>query len=1085
MAVARWLECSAMNPSKTGLSVAVVSRALLLSAVALLASTAPVAAVTGFHYWDGGDGFWDKDVSHWDEGQKWHNNSNAVFGGTAGTVTLTEDIAAKQINFASSGYVIDGVFELDVKDGILLQAGVTDALFSVGTMKLSKEQSWTVTDVGALLTFSAPIALMNKDVVVDGAGDVLSSGGLTGLGTLSKSGTGTLTLTGLNTFAGPTVVTNGVLAVNGTVNTSHITASVEGTLSGSGTVADVTLAIGGILSPGNGVGSLTTGNVALQGGSYFNWQISDATGVAGTGFDHVSSTGTLTIEADPLARAKFNIWSLSAPGVNGAPANFDESLAYAWEVASFGSIVNFDPASFIIVRGPAEGTGGFIGAIDGTFSLTSDGSHLVLHYAPYSLLTGGPAVWIDGTGLWSEDAKWLAAVSPTLESQTLFFAGTGGTSTHDTFLGSVSEIRFLAEAAGSYVVDGAALQLGIGGIINESAHVQTIALDLVLASNSIIVTHTAKLFVSGSIDTAGHILVVDGDHDTEITGVITGAGGVHKIDFGTLTLGADSTYTGLTDVIFGTLRIDGSIVTGVTVGAYGTLAGDGSFGGQLALAGRLAPGGSPGILTQSSGNAYLDPSSHYEVELGGVLAGAGDGFHDRFNIVAGACFIATGVTLDALPWDTALGATFVPSRGQAFTVLDARQGIFGGYTDLTNAGHAQWLLYDNNATGIRYGNLYGTGLLGAQTFADYGLSSNQAAVGLALHAAAVTASPSSTSANPAGFIDSSTTQGRVALAVLAGTSLDVFSPEAYLAVLDHAIDANRSALDAALVIQPLARSGDWSFGYTQERALRDRLGGAAVLSGRKHASDNAVLRLGYAAGPLTTLGIVLGHTQATLGAVDARGETYGLTVRQLLGADSRWSVDAGVAWSDLDFGGSRAQVLGSSVDNAIALEGASAEAQDVGARGFGCQATARLAAYRGETFSAGLAAGVVHGRARTAAFTETGSGALLAVDSAVRESTKAVAGLNLAFRPCAWFDLALSAGVEHEMGSDDTSLGATFAGESFTVTDNPIDRDTSVYGLRVSSQLDTNLFLQLGAEVRHNNSYEHDRRFSLNLSTRF
>jgi len=1060
------------------------ARAFLLSAVALLASSASSNAATEHSVWDGGSETWAKNVRHWDGGDKWQNNVDATFGGLSGTVTLGEDIAVKYVTFGTSGYVITGAYELDLKDGFLLGAGVTGATVSVDTIKLSKEQDWTVTDAGSLLTVSSPVALEGKALVVTGAGDVWSSGGLSGLGTLSKTGAGTLTLTGTSDFAGPTSVTDGTLVVNGAVTASLIDVRLEGALSGAGTVADVNLEIGGILSPGNGVGNLTTGNLTVHGGSYYNWQIADATGVAGAGFDHVSSTGTLIFDADPLSRAKLNIWSLSAPGVNGAPANFDESQAYAWEIASFGSVIGFDAGSFIIVRGPSEGTGGFQGAIDGTFSLTSDGTHLVLHYAPASLASG-PAVWTDGTGLWSHGPNWLAGSTPTNEGQPVFFAGTGGTSTHDTALASVSEIRFLADASGSYVVDGAPLLLGADGIINESAHQQTVALDLVLTANSIIVTHTATVVVSGDIDTAGHMLVVDGDHDTEIAGVISGAGGVHKVDFGTLTLGAANTYSGPTDVILGTLRIDGSIGTNITVGSLGALSGRGSFAGYLTLAGRLSPGASPGVLTQSEGDAFFLASSRYAAELGGRTEGTGDGYHDRFNILDGACFISPGASLDALPWDVTPGTTFVPSRGQAFTVLDARDGIFGAFSDLTNAGHSQWLLYDNNSAGIRYGNLYGTGLLGAQTLAGYGLSDNQRAIGLALHQAAVTASPSSTEAHPAGFIDSSTIQGRVVLAVLAGTSLDAFSPEGYLAVLDHALDANRGAIDAALAAQPLAREGDWSFGYTQERAMRDRLAGPVILTERQYASDNSVLHLGYRAGPLTAVGFVLGHTQATLGDVDSRGETYGLTFTQLVGAGSRWSFHGGVAWSDLAFDGNRQQALGSSGDNAIVLESASAAARAVSAQAFGCQAAVRLAAYRGEKLSIGLSAGVVHGRSETDGFSEVGGGALLAVDGGVRESTRAIGGLSVALRPCAWFDLALSAGIEHEMGSDGARLGATFAGESFTVSDNPVDRDTAVYGFRISSQLDTALFLQLGGELRHNDAYGHDRRFSLNLSTRF
>jgi subtilase-type serine protease len=682
-------------------------------------------------------------------------------------------------------------------------------------------------------------------------------------------------------------------------------------------------------------------------------------------------------------------------------------------------------------------------------------------------------------------SNWLAGTTPTLEARPVFFAGTGGTSTHDAALASVSEIRFLAQASGSYVVVGAPLRLGADGIINESAYAQTVALDLTLTADSIVVTHTAPLIISGGIDTAGHMLVVDGDHDTQITGVIGGAGGLHKLDFGTLTLDGHNTYAGRTDVVFGTLRLDGSVLSDITVGTYGTLSGLGGFGGRLTLEGRLAPGASPGVLTQSAGDSFFETGARYVVEIGGVLAGTGDGFHDRFNIAAGSCNVAAGVTLEVLPWNTASATVFSPERGDVFTLLDARQGILGAFADLANPGHAHWVLYDDNATGIRYGNLYGTGLLGTQTLAGYGLSDNQRAVGFALHAAAVDASPSSTAANPAGFIDSSTAQGRVTLAVLAGASLDAFSPEAYLAVLDHALDANRSALDVALVAQPFVRSGNWSVGYTQERASRDRLAGTAIFDRRRYVSDNAVLRVGYEAGPLTTVGVVLGHARGSLGALESEGQTYGLTLVRRQADGGRWSFDAGIAWTDLAFDGTRAQVLGSSADDSIALEGVAAAARDVSARAFGCQANVRLAAYRSEKLFLGFSAGVVHGRARTDAFTESGDGALLAVDVAARESTKAVAGLNLALRPSAWLDLALTAGVEHEMGAVGADLGAVFAGERFTVADNPVARDISVLGLRVSSQLADAVSLQLRAEVRNHGGYDHDRRVSLNLTTRF
>jgi autotransporter-associated beta strand protein len=94
--------------------------------------------------------------------------------------------------------------------------------------------------------------------------------GATGGGGLIKTGLGALMLSGVHTYEGPTLVTNGslIVASPGVINaTSAVHVSAGATLGGSGTVAG-TLTSSGTIAPGvPGVGTLHTGDAALNAGS--------------------------------------------------------------------------------------------------------------------------------------------------------------------------------------------------------------------------------------------------------------------------------------------------------------------------------------------------------------------------------------------------------------------------------------------------------------------------------------------------------------------------------------------------------------------------------------------------------------------------------------------------------------------------------------------------------------------------------------------------------------------------------------------------------------------------------------------------
>ena len=95
------------------------------------------------------------------------------------------------------------------------------------------------------------------------------SNNISGHGGLTKEGAGALVLTGANTYAGPTLVNHGLLAINGSV-TSAVTVQNAGILGGSGSIGSLTARRGGTVAPGNSIGTLNVANnVSFEPGSRY------------------------------------------------------------------------------------------------------------------------------------------------------------------------------------------------------------------------------------------------------------------------------------------------------------------------------------------------------------------------------------------------------------------------------------------------------------------------------------------------------------------------------------------------------------------------------------------------------------------------------------------------------------------------------------------------------------------------------------------------------------------------------------------------------------------------------------------------
>lgn len=226
---------------------------------------------------------------------------------------------------------------------------------------------------------------------------------------LTKSGVGTLLLTGNNTFTGTTAVNAGTLivgdGVNGSLGATAVTVNSDATLAGTGSIGGtVTVNSGGTLAPGNSPGLQSVGGLALTDGGNYNWQLVNATGVAGSGYDSYAVTGSLDLSGlTGATKFKINLWTLAGtgPDVNGNAANFDNTQNYAWTLAATpNTITGFDASEFQINTSALNGTSGFSNALGGgsfAVALGDGGTDLVLTFtavpepATLSLLGFGAA----------------------------------------------------------------------------------------------------------------------------------------------------------------------------------------------------------------------------------------------------------------------------------------------------------------------------------------------------------------------------------------------------------------------------------------------------------------------------------------------------------------------------------------------------------------------------------------------------------------------------------------------------------------------------------------------------------------------
>jgi fibronectin-binding autotransporter adhesin len=187
-----------------------------------------------------------------------------------------------------------------------LALGVNEAIANASALNIAGGATLALNDfqetVGSL-NGGGNLVLDSGDFITGAANTSTTfSGAITGSesSAFRKVGTGTLTLSGNSTeFSGAFNVDGGTVWVNANLDNCTVTVGAGGTLGGTGPTGPITVANGGVLSPGASAGTLSTiGSVALTTGSIIRAEINGTT--AGTSYDRLSTMGAVDLDGATL-----------------------------------------------------------------------------------------------------------------------------------------------------------------------------------------------------------------------------------------------------------------------------------------------------------------------------------------------------------------------------------------------------------------------------------------------------------------------------------------------------------------------------------------------------------------------------------------------------------------------------------------------------------------------------------------------------------------------------------------------------------------------------------------------------------------
>lgn len=757
------------------------------------------------------------------------SNTNTYTGATTVTLgTLRAGASTTVFGGASPMTVSDGGtldlngFNVTLGSTLAVNGGTTGGTVSTGSGILTLSNNVTSTG-GTNALISGNLALgANRTFTINTPAQLNISAVVSGAFNLIKAGTGGLLLSGNNTYTGVTSIT-GTLLLGATGNGTN---TPLGTVAGGVTIAasstldlnGFTLSTAEAITSVQGTGFSTIGAITNTGG---NASYSGNITLANTTTFEATTSGTLTLSGD----------------ISGNSA--------------------------LTLRGDGDGT--LSGVRSGTSTIIKNDA---------------------GTWTLSGENSYTGATTITLGTLKLGAAGNGVNTPLGTSAGNVTIAAGAALDLNGFTlsttenitsITGDGVSSG-GAITNTGGNASYSGALTLSGATTIVATTSGTLTLSGNI-TNNQILTLRGAGDGVYSGIRSGSSALVKDDGGTWTLSNDNTYSGVTTITSGTLKLGanggatntplGTTAGGTTIAAGGALDLNGftlgTAEGITSMAGTGVSGG--GAITNTGGSAsysgaivLVTPGASIKTTTSGTLTVSGgisgnfpltlngDGTGTYSGVRSGTSTIVKDGTGD---WTLSnIGSTY--SGETTITLGTLKLGSAGGATNTplgTNVGSttiASGGALDLNGftlgTAEAITSMAGTGVSGGGAITNTG--------GNASYSGAITL------VTPGASIES-TTSGTITISGAIGGNFPL--------TLDGNGTGTYSGVRSGTSTIVKEGTGDWTLSN-----VGSTYSGATTING-------GTLRLGSAGGATNTpLGTIATGTTVNTGAVlDLNGFTLG------------------------------------------------------------------------------------------------------------------------------------------------------------------------------------------------------------------
>jgi fibronectin-binding autotransporter adhesin len=565
-----------------------------------------------------------------------------------------------------------------------------------GTLTLGGTVTYTSNPAGAVIGTNLALS-GTRTFNIGGSGvgaDALTvSTVISSTGGLVKTGTGLLVLSGTaSTYTGKTTIQSGIVEVSSLSGTNGVASSLGAPTTAAN--ARIDLGTGTTLATlrYTGTGGHSTDRPIYLAGSAGGGGILDASG-SGT----VSFTGGVTgVAGTTLTLTGSSTGNNYITAITGSNVTKTGPGTWVFGTNSFTGQLTVEQGTIVAAINAPGGTGtssalgkengpipvvGLANASGTAALLAANGVTIARVIEVAALGSGDQEVVLGGSGVGTA----------TFDGGSAFRLGRGVTLAADPG----GNVRFLTPTANWQQQDGSA-DPAVAVTIGTPTATGTVTLETTLPNSLTAVTvrqGTLRLGNGTTVGALGPTSVLTGSagatlafdrSDTISSGVhfasaIGGAMNVRQQGSGTVVLAGVNTYTGATDVIAGTLEVDGVLGnTAVTVAAGATLSGTGTIGGPTTILGTHAPGSSPGIETFTNGLTYGATSTLvWELIANTESPGSRGVLFDGVDLTGGALSIVNGATLSlvfdlpgsTVDWDNAFWGT-----NRAWTIIDVAGG---------------------------------------------------------------------------------------------------------------------------------------------------------------------------------------------------------------------------------------------------------------------------------------------------------------------------------------------------------------------------------------------------------------------------